>query len=172
MKKTGKILLTTASLLIAACSNSSDVAGPDQSGDPVVQGQSVIENYVAAYNSRDEALLATTLDTQFLHHLLEVDWADYDGDGIIDSTWGYDLEMTNAQILFSSYEAIELTLEGLWYYPWPADSTGESIAFPRNYQMKMFYSYPDSVTIATGQFTIVCKPDSTDTWHLTHLIDQ
>lgn len=165
-------VLITMSLILASCDNSSEIAGPDQSDDPVEQGQSVIENYVAAYNSRDETLLATTLDTHFLHHLLEEDWDDYNEDGIIDSTWSYDYEMTNAQILFPSCEAIELTLAGLWYYPWPADSTGESIAFPRNYQMKMFYSYPDSSTIITGQYTMVCKPDSTNIWHLTHLIDQ
>ncbi len=172
MEKAGRILLTLVSLLIAGCSDSSDIAGPDQSGDPVVEGQKVVENYVTAYNTRDEALLATTLDTQFIHHLLQEDWDDYDGDGVIDTTWGYDFEMNGAQILFSNYEAIELNLEGLWYFPWPADPTGESIAFPRSYQMKLFYSYPDSCTIVTGRYTIVCKPDSTDTWHLTHLIDQ
>ncbi|MCK5130812.1 MAG: hypothetical protein KAR40_01505 [Candidatus Sabulitectum sp.] len=166
-------IIITLSLILAACgSNATGIVTPVLPYNPVNEGWKAIENYKYAYNTRDANLLAATLDSEFLHLLKEEDWGDYNGDGTIDSTWGYDLEMTNAQILFSSCEAIELTLEGLWYYPWPADSTSESIAFPRNYRMKMYYSYPDSGAVETGQFTMVCRPDSTDTWYLTHLIDQ
>lgn len=160
-------------LILAACgSDATGIVTPVLPHNPVNEGWKAIENYKYAYNTRDANLLAATLDSEFLHHLQEQDWEDYNGDGTVDSTWGYELEMEMAQTLFSTYNTIELSLSGEDQYTWSADPTGESMAYPRDYQLKMYYSYPDSGAVETGKFTMICRPDSTDTWYLTHLIDQ
>jgi len=126
---------------------------------------------VYAYNTLDADLLTVTLDSGFLHHLLEENWADYNGDGVIDSTWGYSLELSFAEGYFSAYDCCEFTLEGEEQYIWPDDQSGESIAYPRSYVLK-FYNTGQSGVTETGSFILVCKPDSSGIWHLTHLIDQ
>ncbi len=167
--KTAIAVLTL--VLTAACgSSATGITTPVLPHNPVNEDWKTIDNYEYAYDTRDLSLLSTTLDTEFLHHLQEADWADYNGDGTIDSTWSYDLEISLAQSLFSTYDSIDLTLEGIWYYPWPSDPSGESIAYPGSYTMELQIN-PDSIITETGQYTIVCRPDSTDTWRITHLID-
>ncbi len=163
-------LLTT--LLLAGCgSEATGIITPVLPYNPVDEGWKVLANYEYAYNTRDEELLSTTLDTQFLHHLLPEDWDDYNGDGTIDSTWNYEYEMYSAQILFSRCEVIEFLLDGESSSQWYGDPSGESINYLRAYQMKAYSSYPDSVLITTGDYSLICKPDTNDIWHLTHLIN-
>ncbi|MCD4707475.1 MAG: hypothetical protein K8S62_07030 [Candidatus Sabulitectum sp.] len=154
-------------ILTAACSSSATGIATPVLAD---EAWKAVENYEYAYDTRDLSLLCETLDPEFLHHLLEEDWDDYNGDGTIDSNWDYDLEISLAQSLFSTCDSIDLTLTGLWYYPWPSDPSGESIAYPRHYTMELQIN-PDSIITETGQYTIVCRPDSTDDWRITHLID-
>ncbi len=169
-------VLVTISLILAACgSNAAGIITPVLPHDPVNEGWKVIDNYEYAYNTRDAALLAVTLDKGFLHHLLEEDWDDYNGDGVIDSTWDYDIELSIAEGYFSGYECCELYLEGEEQYTWPDDPSGESLAYPRSYQLKCHNFDPDqgyTGFIQNGEFILVCKPDSTGIWHLTHLIEQ
>lgn len=162
-------------ILITACSsNATGITTPMLPHDPVNEGWKAIDNYECAYNTQDIDLLAATLDTGFLHLLLETDWDDYNGDGIVDSTWGYDLELSFAEELFSNYEYCELYLAGEEEYTWPDDPSGESIAYPRGFHLKYYNINPDQTITGfteVGQFILVCKPDSTGIWHLTHLID-
>jgi len=160
-------------ILITACgSNATGVTTPALPHDPVDEGWKTIENYEYAYNTKDTDLLAATLDTGFLHHLLETDWDDYNGDGVIDGTWGYNIELSIADGYFSAYEICELYLEGEGQYTWPDDPSGNSVAYPRSYQLKCHNFDPDQGYTGfrkMGEFILVCTPDSTDTWHLTHL---
>lgn len=139
--------------------------------NPVDEGWKVLDNYEYAYNTKDADLLGATLDTQFLHHLLPEDWADYNGDGVIDSTWNYELEMYFEEALFAAYTNIEFYLTGEEQYTWTEDPSGESIAFPRDFDLKAYDTDPLTGIRETGQFILVCKPDTSNIWHLTHLID-
>ena len=160
-------------LITAACgTNATGITPPVLPHDPVDEGWKAVENYEHAYNTKDADLLAVTLDSEFLHHLLEGDWGDYNGDGIIDSTWGYDMELSMAEGYFSEYEYCELNLEGDDHYTWPDDPSGESLAYQRSYYFKVYNKDPYQGFIEAGEFLLVCKPDSTGTWRLTHLIDQ
>lgn len=169
-------LLVSTLLILAACSSDpTGIIPPVLPHNPVNEGWKAIENYEYSYNTQDIYLLAATLDTEFLHHLLQEDWDDYNGDGMVDSTWGYDLELSIAEAYFSEYEYCEFTLDGDEQHSWPEDPSGESIAYPRGFQLKCYNINPDQTITGfteTGQFILVCTPDSTGIWHITHLIDQ
>jgi hypothetical protein len=167
-------MLIPVFLILTACGNdTTGITPPVLPHDPVNEGWKAIDNYEYAYNTMDTDLLAVTLDNGFLHHLLEENWDDYNGDGVIDSTWGYNLELTFAEGYFSAYDCCEFTLTGEDQYTWPEDPSGESIAYPRSYLMRFYKINPSGQTgfTETGEFILVCKPDSSGNWHLTHLID-
>ena len=171
MVKIDKTAALLVVLLLAGCgSEATGVITPVLPYNPVDEGWKALANYEYAYNTRDEELLSTTLDSQFLHHLLPEDWYDFNGDGVIDSTWNYDMEMEFEQTLFSKCETIEFILWGDSSYPWAWDPSGETIAYPRDYEMSGFYS-PDSGFVETGMYQLICKPDANGLWHLTHLIE-
>ncbi len=93
-------VLVQVFLILTACGN--DTTGITPPHNPMDEGQEAIDNYVHAYNTLDADLLTVTLDSGFLHHLLEENWADYNGDGEIDNTWGYSLELSFAEGYFSA----------------------------------------------------------------------
>ena len=172
MKRTGILASILTFLLAAACgSGVTEIIPPVLPYNPVDEGWKVLANYEYAYNNKDVDLLAATLDTEFLHHLLEENWADYDEDGVIDSSWGYELEMEFEGALLDAYDNIEFYLTGEEQYTWPDDPSGESIAFPRDFELKAYNTDPLTGLRETGQFTLVCKPGTNNIWHLTHLID-
>ena len=162
-------------LILTACGNdTTGVTPPVPPYDPVDEGWKVIDNYEYAYNTMVADLLAVTLDIGFLHHLLEENWADYNGDGVIDSIWSYTTELTFAEGYFSAYDCCEFTLTGEQQYTWPDDPSGKSIAYSRSYMLVFYDLDPSGQTgfMKRGDFILVCKPDSTGIWHLTRLIDQ
>lgn len=84
-----------------------------------------------AWNFMNIYALDNCFRDDLMHHQQEVDWYDYNGDGIIDTYWGLDLELHFAETAFNAADSIFFTLSGSGAYVWPDDSTGKSIQIPR-----------------------------------------
>lgn len=158
--------------LAVSCNNASDLTSSITPDDEAKDsGLEILQKYQEAYTNQDLVLLTSIHDSSFLHHLLEQDWADYDGDGEIDTAFNRELELVFTETLFSNWDAFKLELSGEESYIWPEDPSGESIAFPRSSTLTMWNFFPAMEEIEYKDYIFVCTPDSTDTWYLTHLFE-
>lgn len=166
----GKLLVVTVISLILV--GSACLFNPDEketSGDtgyhsPVDSAYKVIENFELAYETKNMDAYMDCLHEEYEFMLLEVDWDDYNGDGIIDESWGLDIEEAMTSNLFSSTNAeiIELILEGNNQTTWYGDHTGATLQLVRSFSLKVFYYDEEGVIQgfqAAGDAVFLCKPN-------------
>ncbi len=181
MKKTKihalMVSAAAALLLVAGCWNpfspDTETGEEVQYHNPVDSAYKALENLQYAYESRDLDHYLDCFRDDFEFHLLQVDWDDYDGDGIIDEYWGLDLEEEFHQIMFNSVTAIELTLSGTAQSPWTGDSTGQSLQLPRTFDLKVYTDDAHQTGYrASGDALFICREDSTGEWYIWRWYDQ
>jgi hypothetical protein len=134
----------------------------------------VVKNLEYAYQARDLDHYMDCFRDDFEFHLLEVDWDDYDGDGVIDEYWGLDLEEQFHEAMFGFVDEIDLTLTGISEWPWSGDSTGQSLELDRTFDLKVYYTIPGSPyegSQASGQAMFICRPDSSGQWYIWQWFD-
>lgn len=156
---------------IAGCgSDATGIYPPVLPHSPVNAAWKAVENLEYAYITMDLELVEVTLDPDFFHHLDEEDWADYNGDGIIDEGWGLDLELEWFENLFETADAIDMGFYGDEEYTWEEDSTGQSMALPRTFCVKVWFEIgaPYQGSQCSGNVLYVCRPDSNGEWRIWH----
>ncbi len=168
-RRTLTALLITL-LTIAACSSST---GPGAQGPPWIPPDSaykVVENLEYAWCTQDIELVATSLDDAFEHRLLEEDWDDYNGDGIIDTYWDKYLELEFTEGTFNAADSIYMDISGTSEWPWSEDSSGQSLELQRSVYLEVHY--PDTVGISSEAVVFICRPNQDGTWFIWLWIDQ
>jgi len=141
--------------------------------NPADSAWKALKNLEYAYISRDLAHYTACFREDFEFHLLEIDWADYDGDQIIDEYWGKSLEEEFHETMFAQVSAIELTLTGTQESPWSGDSTGMSLALPRTFDLKVYTDGAHTTGYrASGSSLFICREDSTGEWYVWQWWDQ
>jgi hypothetical protein len=169
-----------AALAVSGCWNPVD---PEQGGGGGPEyytfcdsAWKVIKNLEFAYQAKDLDHYLACFRSDFEFHLLEVDWDDYDGDGIIDEYWGRDLEEQFHESMFGFVDNIDLTFSGNAEWPWSGDSTGQSLELPRTFDLKVYYTIPGSPyegSQASGQAIFICRTDTTTgEWYIWMWFDQ
>jgi len=183
--KTGasaKPLLITISAFLAltGCLFSPD-ADPDPTEPPLYYSPpdsawKVLANLQMAYVNRDHDHYMQCFRDDFEFHLLEQDWDDYNGDGIIDTYWGLDKEDEFHQAMFNGVELIELTFTGTQEYPWMGDPSGISYCLPRTFDLKVYTSIGGSGGVtgyrASGSAQFICRPDEDGEWYIWQWFDE
>jgi len=180
--KTGPVVLVVVAgvSILAGCWNPVD---PDPGSGSGFQyytfcdsAWKVLKNLEYSYLSRDIDHYMACFRDDFEFHLLEVDWADYDGDGIIDQYWGHDLEEAFSTSMFDFVDDIDLGLSGTAEWPWSGDSTGQSWELQRTFSLKVYYTIPGSPydgSQASGTALFICRTDtSTGEWYIWQWYDQ
>lgn len=134
--------------------------------NPVDSAYKVLENLEYAYISRDIGHYLACFRDDFEFHLLEIDWADYTGNGVIDEYWGLDMEEEFTTSMFNSTNVttIDLTLAGTSQYPWTGDSTGQAQQLDRTFNLKV-YAEPQGF-MASGSALFICREDSNGEWYI------
>ncbi|MBD3369796.1 hypothetical protein GF402_05465 [Candidatus Fermentibacteria bacterium] len=168
MSRTRKVMAACAILAVALAGGCWNPFNPDQ-GEPdefqyhsfCDSGYKVLENLEYAYRSRDIDRYLDCFRDDFEFKLLEVDWADYNGDGTIDKSWGLDLEEKFNRAMFEGAQSIELTLEG----PNVGEPYGNEELFRMNFDLKV-YTEASQGYRASGQAYFYCAQDSTDEWYI------
>ncbi len=161
-------------LIFTACGDNTGITLPVLPHDPVDEGWKVVENYAYGMETKDIALLEETLDPDLVYQLQEDDWDDYNGDGIIDTTFTRELHLEFLSQTFNMYEYIELSLSGNTENPWPDDPAGETMQYLRTFDMKAYYYDEDNVQQGwreQGEASFLCKPDSAGIWRITGIED-
>ncbi|OPL20031.1 MAG: hypothetical protein AVO35_00810 [Candidatus Aegiribacteria sp. MLS_C] len=180
MEKSGLTTLLISlslSMVLMACWNpfspESKPSESEQYYSPCDSAWKVLKNLQYAYVSRDIGHYLDCFRDDFEFHLLEIDWDDYDGDGIIDEYWGLDLEEAFHEVMFNNVSTIELTLSGDSQSPWTGDSTGQSLQLTRTFDLKVYTSDdPPEGFRASGEALFICRPDSTGEWYIWQWWDQ
>ena len=168
--KKGKLLVVTVLTMIlvgSAClfnPEEKQTGGDTGFYSPVDSAYKVIANFELAYETKNMAAYMECLHDEYEFKLLEVDWDDYDGDGIIDESWGLDIEeaMTENMFTSTSAEIIELTLEGNSESVWYGDPSGETLQLVRSFELKVYFYDDEGVQQgfrAAGQAIFLCKPN-------------
>ncbi len=126
----------------------------------------VVANLQYSYIARDLDKYMDCFRSDFEFHLLQVDWADYDGDGIEDQFWGRDLEEQFTEFMFDSVDTIELTFNGtpLEGYPWSGSPDTLIRELNRTFDLKVYIG--EGGFRATGTARFVCRPDSTGEYYI------
>lgn len=168
--KAGVFLMIAVSIVLtgAACLFSPEDGGDtanDEYYSPADSAWKVLANFQLAYQTRNLDAYLDCLHEEFEFVLLETDWDDYDGDGIIDESWGRDIEEEFTTNMFSSSDAeyIELTLNGSTETTWFGDSTGVTKQLVRAFDLKVYYYDEDNVQQgwrAQGDAIFLVKPNS------------
>ncbi len=168
--------LAIAAIMASGCWNpfSPDTQGPSESLDyyyPVDSAWKAVKNLEYAYVARSIDHYMDCFRDDFEFHLLEVDWDDYNGDGIIDEYWGIDLEEAFTETMFDRVNSIELSLSGDSQQPWSGDSTGQSLMLTRTFDLKV-YADPQGYR-ASGTALFICRQDTTTgDWYIWQWWDQ
>ncbi len=179
--RTAVLSVVMATLLAASgCWNPVDPEVGGGSGvqyyNPCDSAWKVLKNLEYAYQSKDLDHYLACFRSDFEFHLLEVDWDDYNGDGIIDEYWGRDLEEEFHEAMFGFVDDIELTLDGTASWPWSGDSTGQSWELQRTFELKVWYTLPGSPwegSQASGMAIFICRTDTTTgEWYIWKWYDQ
>jgi hypothetical protein len=134
--------------------------------NPVDSAYKVLENLEYAYVSRDIDHYLDCFRDDFEFHLQEVDWDDYDGDGLIDTYWGLDQEEEFHISMFASSNvtSIDLSISGSSQSPWTGDSTGMSLQLDRTFDLKVYTI--ENGYHASGSALFICREDSTGEWYI------
>lgn len=172
MKKT--LLIISGALLLASCDPGTGIITPVLPHNPVDEGWKAVENYEYSFNTKDLTLLEETLDPSFLYELPESEWDDYNGDGIIDTFLTKELYLQTISALFSSYEVVELNLNGDSEFTWAGDSTGSTLILFRDYD-KTAYNWVGGQQegfTELGSIVFLTKPDTTGSWKITSITEQ
>lgn len=142
--------------------NTGDDPPPTQYHSPVDSAYKVLENLEYAYISRDIGHYLGCFRDDFEFHLLEVDWNDYNDDGILDKYWGLDQEEAFHIIMFNNVSSIDLGLDGNQQSPWTGDPTGQSYQLQRTFNLKVYtQANPPEGYMASGSALFICRPDTT-----------
>ena len=180
-----KLLGLTATILLlagTACIFSPEPGdGPGDPGfyTPADSAWKVLHNFQLAYQTQNIEAYKECLHEEFEFILLETDWDDYDGDGVIDQSWGRDREELYTTNMFNSSraEVIELTLNGSGQSVWYGDPTGTTYQLTRSFELKVYFwneqGQPDGFR-AQGDAIFLCKPNEDgeyQIWQWTDLSD-
>jgi hypothetical protein len=160
--------LITLLLAGSACLFSPSSSGRTQTSDyysPVDTPEKLLANFKLAYQTKNIDAYMACLHSEFEFKLLETDWNDYTGDGVIDKSWGRDIEESYTGKMFASSKAevIELTLDGNTQTIWYGDSTGTTLQLVRSFDLKVYYhDHTGEVqgSHALGDAVFLCKPDA------------
>jgi len=135
---------------------------------PVDSAYKALENLQYAYVSRDIDHYLDCFRDDFEFHLQEIDWDDYDGDGVIDEYWGLDMEEEFHIKMFDNVFSIDLTLSGTQQSPWTGDSTGQALQLSRTFDLKVYTNEAHSQGfMASGSALFICRVDSsTGEWYI------
>ena len=171
-RRTVTTILVVLPLIIAACSSTIGL-DPSAQGPPWIPPDSawkVVENLEYAWCTQDIELVFNSLDEAFEHRLLEEDWDDYNGDGIIDEYWDKYFELAFTEEIFNAADSIYMDISGTAEWPWSGDSTGQCLELQRSVYLEIHY--PDSVEASSLTVVFVCRPDRDGTWFIWLLFDQ
>ncbi len=172
--------IVTLALVGSACLFSPDSGGEGPSSDyysPVDTPEKLLSNFKLAYQTKNLDAYMDCLHDEFEFMLLEVDWDDYTGNGVIDESWGRDIEEDMTANMFSSDQAeiIELTLDGNTQTVWYGDSTGTTLQLVRSFDLKVYYYNPDGTVSgfhALGDAVFLCKPNADGDYQIWRWEDQ
>jgi hypothetical protein len=159
------VVIAAAVLMMSAClfSPDSKPSGDSDFYSPADSAWKVVANLELAYQTKNLDEYMNCLDSEFEFMLLETDWDDYDGDGLIDESWGIDVEEQFTGNMFSSPEAdvIELTLTGDNESVWYGDSTGTTLQLVRSFELMVYYydGAEQKGYRAAGDAMFLCKPN-------------
>jgi hypothetical protein len=168
VKRTTALAVTTIILAGTACLFSPESGGTGgESGyyTPADSAWKVLHNFQLAYQTQNIDAYMNCLHEEFEFILLEVDWDDYDGDGIVDESWGRDIEEQFTTNMFNSPDAetIELNLTGNTESVWYGDPSGETLQLVRSFDLQVYYinseGQPDGFR-AQGEAIFLCKPNA------------
>lgn len=129
----------------------------------------LLNNLEYAWNTMNINTLEDCFRDDFMHHLQEVDWDDYNGDGIIDEYWGLEIELDFAESAFTQADSIYFSLSGGNSSQWSGDSTGQSIEMPRVLTREIFS--PSDTTLEVRPVTFICRPDTQGDWYIWQWFD-
>ncbi len=165
-------------LVFSGCLFSPDKGDPEPTlyYEPADSAWKVVANLQMAYENRDHAQYMACFRSDFEFHLLETDWDDYNGDGIIDTYWGIDQEDAFHNNMFNSVEDIELSFSGNVEYPFMGDTTGVSWVLTRVFDLKVYTSVggpsgPQGYR-ASGDADFICRPDADGEWYIWQWYDR
>ncbi len=144
---------------------------------PVDTPEKLLSNFQLAYQTKNLDAYMDCLHEEFEFRLLEVDWADYTGNGEIDESWGRDMEESYTGNMFASSKAevIELTLDGNTQTVWYGDSTGTTLQLVKSFDLKVYYYDPIGEvqgSHALGDAVFLCKPNAEGNYQIWRWIDQ
>lgn len=171
------VVITLFILSISACWNPFD---PKKNPDPVPaqyhipadSAWKVLENLEYSYSSMDIDRYIACFRSDFEFHLLEIDWADYTGNGTIDEYWGLALEEEFHILMFNAVWSIDLTLSGDSEFPWSGDPTGMALALPRTFDLKVYTNGGVDGHCASGSALFICREDESGEWYIWQWWDQ
>lgn len=126
----------------------------------------VMANLQYSYTARDIDVYFDCFSEDFEFFMPAEFWADYDGDGVTDSCWGLDVEMTLAEALFDSVDDIDLSLSGGFDSLWSGDSTGTTWQLSRDFDLVIIPSFSADSFSAYGTQEFLLRPDSAGIFHI------
>jgi len=169
-RSTVMTLLVFLTFIIAACSSTT---GPDPYVPPEPyepdSAWKVVWNLEYAYNSIDLNLYMSCFRDNFIFHLSP------HSSQPPDTTWGFYLEEEFHQAMFGFVDSIDLEFIGDTEYTWSGDSTEQSLALERGFDLKVYFTVPGSPfegVQASGSALFICKPDSNGDWYVWQWFDE
>jgi hypothetical protein len=151
------ILLPALAAALAGCgTNSQEIT--------IEPWETLLHDLETAWETENISLMEDCFREDFEHHLLEANWDDYNGDGIIDSLWGLEYELELAQTTFDLADSIHFQLTGGNSYEWTGDSTGQTMAMPRIMDREVFSQGGSAVETIESLF--LCRPDDQGDWYI------
>ncbi len=151
--------IVSAILIVASCTDTTGPLPEPPGGPPWAATDSawkVIENLRYAYITIDLELYMSCFRDDFEFWPIPVQQ---------DSFWGYDIEEQFHQNMFDYVEGIELLFWGDTESSWSGDSTGQSLALVRFFDLKVYCDLFISYT-ASGSTVFICRQDSADEWYV------
>jgi len=123
----------------------------------------VVENIEYAYNAKALSYYMSCFREDFIFHLAPP-WGQSQ-----DSTWGFEVEEQFHEAMFGFVDDIDLEFTGSAEYPWSGDSTGQSLALQRSFDLEVYFVIPGSPwegVQASGLALFICRPDSNGNWYV------
>jgi hypothetical protein len=151
-------LILVLTLTIAACSSST---GPGSSTPEPDSASWVIDSLELAYVTRNLDLYMSCFRADFVFHLA------YSSQPPV--SWGYDTEEEYHENMFTYVDSIELEFWGDDEFCWSGDPTGQSYVLLRDFDLKVYYSIPGSLSVsseAAGSVDFICRTDANNEWYV------